>query len=181
MDLPSRCLRRPAGAARLFSQNSQARPAEIASAAIQVQGDTHVKIYVNGTQIGEQFARRNLSAPVNPKLLAVYDIKPQLKKGDNVIAINAHDYGTLNPELEPGGPARSGGFHLYGEIRDTRGNVQPIASDASWKTTASEEPGWNRTGYDDRRWRSAQGDPKPTVWVTYPDFSKGLRGFSDVR
>ena len=92
-------------------------PRKIASAGIQVQGDTHVKIYVNGTQIGEQFARRNLSAPVNPKLLAVYDIKPLLKQGENVIAIDARDYGTLNPELEPGGPDRSGGFHLYGEIR----------------------------------------------------------------
>ncbi len=89
---------------------------EVASAGIQVQGDTHVKVYVNGTQVGEQFARRNLSAPVNPKLLAVYDIKPQLKDGENVIAIDAHNYGTINPDLEPGGPARSAGFHLYGKF-----------------------------------------------------------------
>ena len=96
-------------------------PRKIASAGIQVQGDTHVKIYVNGTQIGEQFARRNLSAPVNPKLLAVYDIKPHLRPGENVIAVDARDYGTTQAELEPGGPERSGGFHLYGEIRDTSG------------------------------------------------------------
>jgi hexosaminidase len=156
-------------------------PRKIASAGIQVQGDTHVKIYVNGTQIGEQFARRNLSAPVNPKLLVVYDIKPQLRQGENVIAVDARDYGTLSPELEPGGPQRSGGFHLYGEIRDTSGKMQPITSDASWKASDREEPGWNRPGYDDRSWPSAKGDPKPTVWVTYPDFAKGLRGFSDVR
>jgi hexosaminidase len=156
-------------------------PREIASAGIQVQGDTHLKIYVNGEQVGEQFARRNLSAPVNPKLLLVYDIKPHLRPGENVIAIDARDYGTLNPELEPGGPARSGGFHLYGEIRDASGRVQPIASDASWKASGKEEGGWNRPGYDDRAWRSAQGDPKPTVWVTYPDFSKMLHGFSNVR
>jgi hexosaminidase len=154
---------------------------QIAAAGIQVQGDTHAKIYVNGTPIGEQFARRNLSAPVNPKLLAVYDIKPQLRPGENVIAIDARDYGTANPELEPGGPVRSGGFHLYGEIRDVEGKMQPITSDASWKVSDREQTGWNRPGFDDRGWRSAQGDPKPTVWVTYPDFSKGLRGSSEVR
>lgn len=156
-------------------------PREIASAGIQVQGDTHVKIYVNGKQLGEQFARRNLSAAVNPKLLVVYDIKPLLRQGDNVIAVDAHSYGTMSPELEPGGPPRSGGFHLYGEIRDTSGKTQPITSDASWKVSDSEAPNWNRSDYDDRGWRSAKGDPKPTVWVTYPDFSKGLRGFSELR
>jgi hypothetical protein len=156
-------------------------PRQIASAGIQVQGDTHVKIYVNGEQIGEQFARRNLSAPVNPKLLAVYDIKPHLRPGDNVIAVDAHGYGTMNAELEPGGPPRSGGFHLYGEIRDASGKTQPIGSDASWKVNVRQEDGWTRAGYDDRGWPAAKADPKPTVWVTYPDFAKGLRGFSDVR
>ena len=156
-------------------------PREIASAGIQVQGDTHVKIHVNGTQVGEQFARRNLSASVNPKLLIVYDIKPLLRQGENVIAVDARNYGTMSAELEPGGPDRSGGFHLYGEIRDTKGKMRPITSDASWKASGSEEPGWNRPGYDDRGWRSAKGDPKPTVWVTYPDFSKGLHGFSNIR
>jgi hypothetical protein len=164
-----------------FLKTLKLDPREIASAGIQVQGDTHVKIYVNGRQIGEQFARRNLSAPVNPKLLVVYDIKPHLVPGENVIAVDARDYGTMNPELEPGGPVQSGGFHLYGEIRDKTGKLQPIASDPSWKVNAKEERDWNRPGYDDRAWPTAKTDPKPTVWVTYPDFAKGLRGFSDVR
>lgn len=120
-------------------------------------------------------SRRNLSAPVNPKLLVVYDIKPHLRDGENVIAVDARDYGTLNAELEPGGPARSGGFHLYGEIRDTHGKLQPILSDESWKASASEKAGWNKPGFDDRDWPSAKGDPLPTVWVTYPDIAKGLR------
>jgi hypothetical protein len=164
-----------------FRKVLKLNPADVASAGIQVQGDTHVKLYVNGKQIGEQFARRNLSAPVNPKLLAVYDIKPYLRSGDNVIAVDAREYGTMNVELEPGGPAHSGGFHLYGEIRDTSGKTHRIASDESWKASDREQPGWNRPDFVDRGWRSAQADPKPTVWVTYPDFSKGLRGFSDVR
>lgn len=164
-----------------FRKVLKLNPREVASAGLQVHGDTHVKIYVNGQQVGEQFARRNLSAPVNPKLLAVYDIKPLLRDGENVIAVDAREYGTTQPELEPGGPERSGGFHLYGEIRDTAGKVQPILSDASWQVSAQESPGWNAPGFDAGKWRSAKGDPKPTVWVTYPDLEKGLRGFSDVR
>ena len=181
VDLSSGRRGRPRGAARVLSQNAQADPRDVESAGIQVHGDTHVKIYVNGAELGEQFARRNLSAPVNPKLLVVYDIKPHLRDGENVIAVDARDYGTLNAELEPGGPARSGGFHLYGEIRDTHGKVRPILSDETWKASASEKAGWNKPGFDDRDWPSAKSDPLPTVWVTYPDIAKGLRGYSDVR
>jgi hypothetical protein len=165
----------------LFRKVLKLNPDDVAAAGLQVQGDTHVKIYVNGQQVGEQFARRNLSAPVNPKLLAVYDIKPLLKSGENVIAVDARCYGTVNAELEPGGPPRSGGFHLYGEVRDKSGKVQPIASDATWRVSDKEASGWNRPGFDDSRWSAAKPDPKPTVWVTYPDFDKPLRGFSDVR
>jgi hypothetical protein len=164
-----------------FRKTLDIDPRNVAAAGIQVGGDTHVKVYVNGAQIGEQFARRNLSAPVNPKLLAVYDIKPHLKQGENVIAVDARGYGTMNAELEPGGPPRSGGFHLYGEIRDASGKTTPLFSDATWKAATDDEPGWNRAGHDDAKWPAAKPDPKPTVWVTYPDFSKGLRGFSDVR
>ncbi len=164
-----------------FRQTLSLDPSEVASAGVQVQGDTHVKIYVNGVEIGEQFARRNLSAPVNPKLLVVYDVKPHLRKGENVIAVDAQAYGTLSAELEPGGPPRSAGFHLYGELGDKSGKATPILSDATWKVSNKAEPQWNQPNFDASTWRAAKPDPKPTVWVTYPDFEKGLRGFSDLR
>lgn len=164
-----------------FRKTLSLDPSDVASAGIQVQGDTHVKIYVNGVEIGEQFARRNLSAPVNPKLLAVYDIKPHLRKGENVIAVDAQAYGTMSAELEPGGPPRSAGFHLYGEIRDKSGQTTPILSDASWKVSNKADAKWNLPGASVSNWPAAKPDPKPTVWVTYPDFEKGLRGFSDRR
>jgi len=173
-----------------FRKTLKLDPKQIAAAGIQVQADTHAKIFINGQQIGEQFARRNLSAPVNPKLLAVYDIKPHLRNGDNVIAIEAQGYGTTGNDLEPGGPNRSGGFHLYGEIQSKDGKVQPIASDTSWKvsdgstdngSTDKIDKNWNQPSFNDSDWKPAQADPKPTVWVTYPDFEKKLRGFSEIR
>ncbi|QDT50284.1 Beta-hexosaminidase [Symmachiella dynata] len=164
-----------------FRKTFEVDPQDIELAGIQVQGDTHVKLFVNGKLIGEQFARRNFSAPVNPHLLELYDIKPYLEPGKNVIAVEAHAYGTENRQLEPGGPERCGGFHLYGELIGKNGQVTPIFSDSSWKV--SDKPGddWTSTGYDDANWPSAQGDEKPTVWISYPDFRTGQKGFSDQR
>ena len=76
---------------------------------------------------------------------------------------------------------RSGGFYLYGELRDKSGKATPILSDASWKVSTKAGPKWNQPGLDASTWPAAKSDPKPTVWVTYPDLEKGLRGFSDLR
>ena len=157
------------------------------SAHIQLHGDTHIKIYVNGKQIGEQFARRNLSAPVNPLLVRIYDIKSYLQPGKNVIAVEAHSYGTTRPNLEPGGPDRCGGFHFYGEIIPGSGKPMTLVSDSSWKVQNGqrvdwgESNGWQELNYNDSKWGQARGDEKPTVWVTFPDFQKNFRGFSNRR
>jgi len=150
-------------------------------AGMQLYGDTHIKVFVNGKLVGEQFARQNLSAPVKPLLVRIYDIKPLLKPGENVIAVEARNYGTEKPNIEPGGPARCAGLHFYGEIVDRDGRVQPVLSDAQWKVTDQESEGWTTTSFDDSAWLHAQADPKPTVWVTYPDFAKGIAGFWDRR
>jgi hypothetical protein len=164
-----------------FRRTFDVDPAEVARAGLQVHGDTHVKVYVNGTLIGEQFARRNLSCPVNPQLVKLYDISSHLKAGKNVIAVEAHGYGTENKNLEPGGPVRCGGFHLYGEVVDNDGKVQALVSDSSWKVADAPADDWTATDFSDESWASAKGDPKPTVWVTYPDFAEGFRGYSDMR
>jgi hypothetical protein len=152
-------------------------------AGIQLYGDTHIKIFVNGQPVGEQFARQNLSAPVNPQLVKIYDIRPILKPGRNVIAIEARNYGTEKANLEPGGPARCAGFHLYGEIVDGEGDgrVRTILSDGQWMVSDRESDGWREAGFDDSAWPDARADAKPTVWVTYPDFAKGVTGFWDRR
>lgn len=164
-----------------FRKSFALDPNDVTRAGIQVHADTHAIIHVNGKQIGEQFVRRNLSCPINPKLLVVYDILPHLREGTNVIAVEARAYGTENEDLEPGGPARCGGFHLFGEIVDKQGKMITLLSDNSWRVSARKTEDWTSPEVDDRRWRSAQGDRKPTIWITYPDFTRGLRGFADVR
>ncbi len=164
-----------------FRKTIEADPDQLELAGIQLHGDTHVKLYVNGEFIGEQFARRNFSAPVNPHLLELYDIKPYLRPGKNVISVEAHNYGTENRSLEPGGPERCGGFQLYGELVGKDGKTTPFFSDASWKVSDQPGEGWTGMDYDDSQWKSAKGDEQPTVWVSYPDFRAGVKGFSDQR
>ncbi len=156
-------------------------PQELELAGLQLHGDTHVKLYINGELIGEQFARRNFSAPVNPHLLELYDISSYLRPGTNVIAVEAHAYGTENRSLEPGGPERCGGFHLYGELIGKDGKTEAINSDSSWKVSDKPLEGWTMQSFDDSTWKSARGDKNPTVWVSYPDFRAGVKGFSDRR
>jgi hypothetical protein len=152
-----------------------------ARAGIQLYGDTHIRIFVNGRLVGEQFARQNLSAPVNPQLVRIYDIKPLLVAGKNVIAIEGRNYGTEKENLEPGGPSRCAGFHLYGEIVERDGRARSILSDPQWKVSENAPDGWLAADFDDGQWVAAQADPKPTVWVTYPDFEKNVPGFWDRR
>ncbi len=164
-----------------FRRSFEVDPAELSRAGIQLYGDTHINIYVNGTHVGEQFARRNFSAPVNPQLVKLYDIVPYLKSGRNVIAVDAHNYGTENKHLDPGGPVRCGGFHFYGEAVSKSGEMATIVSDASWKVSDQPADGWTKPEFSDESWLNAKPDPKPTIWVTVPDFTENFRGFSDVR
>lgn len=164
-----------------FRKSFKVKKADLVRADLQLQGDTHIKIAVNGKEIGEQFVRRNLSCPINPKLLMLYDILPELKDGENVITVDAMNYGTENADLEPGGPVRSGGFHCYGELAFRDGHVETILSNESWKVIAREIPGWQKVKLDERGWRNAKADLKPNLWITYPDFAKGVKGFTAVR
>ena len=164
-----------------FRKTIQLGNEPVTRAGIQLHGDTHLKIFVNGNQVGEQFARRNFSAPVNPQLVKIYDIKSLLKSGKNVIAVEAHNYGTTQLSLEPGGPSRSGGFHFWGEIQENGKDLTSFGSDSNWKVSDQMQSNWNQVELDDSGWAQAKGDEKPTVWVTYPDFSKKVPGFSNRR
>ena len=127
----------------------------------------------------EQYFRRNLSAPINPNLMRVYNIAPYLQAGTNIIAVWARNYGSENKNLEPDGPARCAGFHLYGEVAAGTGEILQLLSDETWKVSKQEYPGWTQPGFDDAGWWSAQGNPDSSWKITYPDFIHERPGFWD--
>lgn len=164
-----------------FRKKFSIKRKDLVHAAIQLHGDTHVIVSINGHRLGEQFARRNLSAPVNPLLLRLYDLTSLLEEGENVLSVEARVYGSENRNLEPGGPVGCAGFHLFGEVTLKNDQKIRLSSNPSWRVSETLPEGWTNVGFDDSSWSAAQADPHPTIWVTYPDFQRTMTGYSSAR
>lgn len=164
----------------VYFRKSLTKPDNLHGAHIQLYGDTHVKLFVNKTFLGEQFVRR-VHVSRGDAVIKLYDIAPYLRKGVNVITIEAQNYLSGSTFREPGGPIGCAGFHLYGELTYDNNAVELILSDASWKVSKVEQEGWMDPGFNDENWENAMIDQKPRALITYPDFSENRRGFMDFR
>jgi putative heme-binding domain-containing protein len=89
-------------------------------ANLGVAADNHFVAYLNGQKIGEATGWNEFRR---------YDVAKNLKRGQNVLAIEARN---------EGGPA---GLIAQLELRG-QGDRQMIVSDASWKTSAGQERDW---------------------------------------
>ncbi len=148
---------------------------DVQHALIQLFGDTHIKVYVNDVFVAEQFVRRNLSAPVNPRLLQLHDIKQYLETGSNILMVEASNYGGQNQGLEPAGPDRAGGFYLYGEIQ-SQTRTDTLMSDDSWNTRLGNSSENGSAPAADNPWVKAMPGQVNDVFITYPDFEKRWKG-----
>lgn len=150
---------------------------EVKRATVHIAGMGLYELFINGQRIGEQVLA---PAPTDYRktiLYNTYDVTPQLRK-ENAIGVilgNGRFY-TMRQNYKPykiptfGYPK----LRLNLIVEYTDGSRQTIASDISWKLTtegpirsnneydgeeydARKELGdWNRTGYDDTNWISAQ-------------------------
>ena len=150
---------------------------EVKRATAHIAGMGLYELFINGQRIGEQVLA---PAPTDYRktiLYNTYDVTPQLRK-ENAIGVilgNGRFY-TMRQNYKPykiptfGYPK----LRLNLIVEYTDGSRQTIASDISWKLTtegpirsnneydgeeydARKELGdWNRTGYDDTNWISAQ-------------------------
>jgi len=130
-------------------------PSSIASAKLQLLGDTWAKVYVNGKFVGEVIARRSLSLLVENQRAKIFDITPFLRDSMNVIAIEAQSF-------EKHGSA---GANVYGEIVSKDGAVQLLMTDGTWKVSETTANGWTEVLYNDTLWVQAyvQKYPFPVV------------------
>lgn len=100
---------------------------EINEANLQLIGDSHAKLYVNGEFVEEVFTRRSLSLITEYKRLLLLDIKKHLKPGKNKIEVKVKSYA-----------GRTGaGFNLISEIKTDNG-IQTILSDKTWLSKPSD-------------------------------------------
>jgi hypothetical protein len=104
-------------------------------AGIVFSGDSNYRLYCNGQLVGEDW---NFSAG-GRFILKYYDLKPFLKKGQNVIAVESrHDTGNAG---------------LWGEI--WLGNTMLVTND-SWRCMDVETKGWNQAEFNDKEWPHAK-------------------------
>ena len=94
---------------------------DILSAKMQLLGDSYVSLIINGNFIGQIYARRSLSLIVDYRRILYKDIAKFLKKGKNIIEIEAENF-----NREP-----NAGLNFIAEIK-TKLGANTIISDESW-------------------------------------------------
>ncbi len=129
----------PAGTRYFRREVAIPAEAKIRSAKCWITADNSFILYVNGKQVGRGKEWRQVRQ---------FDIPPQLLGTKTVLAIAA----TNDPAdgLNPAG--------VIGIIRIEQEQGEPItfSSNKAWKTSRSEQPGWNQIGFDDASWTAAR-------------------------
>jgi hexosaminidase len=131
------------------------------SAKIQLIGDTHVRLWVNGKELGEVYARRSLSLLVENERVKMWEAAPLLKQGENVIAIEAANYNRFG----------SAGVNVYCEMKTGQG-VTKVLSDSTWRVASAVKDGWNTGMAEGGAWQNASVKPYPFEIVA-PNFENG--------
>lgn len=165
-------------------------PGPSGPARAKVIGLGHFELYVNGKRVGESLINQPWSQYNKTIYWQEFDLRPFLRKGENVIALLLGDsfwrVGGANdplryvktdamPDFSRGSPYL---LRLEASIRTRDGKEVRIASDATWKWKngpltfsniyAGEDfdarrdwPGWKSPGFDDAGWTQAIEAPSP--------------------
>ncbi len=102
------------------------------AAKLQVSGDNHVTVWVNGEQVASS---DEWQAPASA------DVTKHLKPGTNVIAVLGRN--------------DDGAAALVARLRykDAAGHAQDVVSDTSWRQLEGKPEGWQKPGFDDAAWK----------------------------
>jgi len=110
---------------------------EVRRARIQLTGDSEVKGFVNGRDIGG----RN-----NPRVVRDQDVTYRLAPGTNVIALIG---------MNKGNAPKPAGVVARLEVEFENGETLAIPTDEQWKASDRETNGWNEIDFDDSGWVAA--------------------------
>jgi hypothetical protein len=120
-----------------------------AKVRLRITCDNAYTVYVNGQEVGRGSRWQSIDQ---------YDVTKHIKRGTNAVAVAAHN---------DGGPAG-----LVAELTLTGPNAERIhvATDAAWRCSVAESPGWREAGFDDGRWARAEivSPFEESLWVKHP-------------
>jgi hypothetical protein len=153
---------------RFFRKRFELRK-PINRALIQTTVCNHMKIYVNREYVGEVLGRFSLSRLPIILRVQVFDITEHLKKGENIIAIEAISYEGFK-----------GAFNLFGQIELEDGSIIEILSDELWvyskKQIYNSIEEWKSLEFKDSSWEYVKSyGPPPNLNgdLKKPDLLKG--------
>jgi hypothetical protein len=148
---------------------------KIASAYLFISGLGHYKAYLNGQVISEDFLSPGWTDYRDMCLYNTYEITRYLTKGLNAIGIiTGNGFYNINRERYRKFVIAYGMPSVIARIKITYddGSVESIVTGSDWKAAPSpvtyssmyggedydarlEQPGWNRTGFNDHDWKNA--------------------------
>jgi hypothetical protein len=132
-----------------------------ASAKVQMIGDTHVRLRVNGSEVGELYARRTPSLFVEHHRVKIWDIAPLLRAGENVMTVDAANHDRFG----------SAGVNVYAEFRVGAASVT-LLSDATWEVMSQQSEESKQAKGTAGEWIPAIPRPYPYL-VVKPHFATG--------
>jgi hypothetical protein len=139
-----------------------------------VSADNSLRLWVNG-----QSARRQNNTPWNET--TVVDIRPFLKAGTNVLAVEAVNGGDGPNPAGLLAYTRFRGAPVSGKAGGERGPVEgaeDFGSDGAWRVTTQKVEGWMKSDFEDAAWGKAQvlGPADMAPWGLGAQFASMVRG-----
>ncbi|MHA1146719.1 MAG: family 20 glycosylhydrolase [Promethearchaeota archaeon] len=125
----------------------------IQKAVIEGIACEYMKIYVNGSFVGEVLSRMSLSILPIINRVKIFNITKYLKKGKNVIAVEGYNY-----------DGYKGAINLYGQIQLKDNSIQEILTNRAWKCQSKKKynnSDWSKLEFDDSQWRPIKTYGRP--------------------
>lgn len=133
------------------------------TAQVMVTGVSGFRLFINGQKVEE-----DIGPWATWKYPKSVNIKPWLKKGENLFAV----WGQFLKGMNVSYPTEYQGFILAGKIVFDDGRALGIETDSSWKGHTEEMENWQFAEFDDSGWQQAdmKGKAGDDPWGT--DFLK---------
>ena len=111
---------------------------------VQLIGDTRARLTLNGTPLGEVFARRSLSLIVEQARVKCWDVSANIRKGMNTLTVEAENFNNFG----------SAGVNVFCQITGAGGAVVVAHSDSTWEVSKSqiEPPVWVQARVTQHPW-----------------------------
>ncbi|WP_328498805.1 glycoside hydrolase family 78 protein [Streptomyces sp. NBC_00414] len=162
----------------------------VASARAHIAGLGYNKLYLNGKRIGDRELEPGFTVYDKTVLYSTYDVTDALRTGGNAVGVSLGRgyYAMDNPdEWKASSWWGEPKLKLELDITYADGKRQRVVSGGGWKVSdgptatqslwfgetydaRAEQPGWNRTGFDDSTWHSALKVDGPKGTLRSEDF-----------